>query len=205
MTKIYYIGGSPCSGKSTIAEMISEQYGLYYFKVDNYLDDYIRKGTTSNKPFSSQVLKLSADETWMREPMIQNMEELEIYREIFEFIIEDLGEIEAPKGIITEGAAFLPELMNEIKVDSNSYICIVPTKDFQYHHYKLRPWVPEILKDCTDKEQAFENWMERDALFAASVKEKADKLGYRTIITDGTIGADHIYKQVVEWFNLGSC
>jgi hypothetical protein len=56
------------------------------------------------------------------------------------------------------------------------------------------------LKDCTDKKQAFENWMERDALFAVSVKEKADKLGYRTLITDGTIGVDCVYSQVTEWF-----
>jgi adenylate kinase family enzyme len=103
MTKIYYVGGSPCSGKSTLAEMLSEQYDLYYFKVDDYLDDYIRRGSASNKPLSSQALKLSADEIWMREPMIQNMEELEIYREIFEYIIEDLSKIVAPNGIITEG------------------------------------------------------------------------------------------------------
>jgi hypothetical protein len=125
---------------------------------------------------------------------------LEIYHEIFEYIIEDLSKLEAPNGSITEGAAFLPDLMNKLGVDSNSYICIIPTKDFQYHHYKLRPWVPEILKDCTDKKQAFENWMERDALFAVTVKEKADKLGYRTIITDGTVGVDCVYNQVAEWF-----
>ncbi len=202
MAKIYFIGGSPCSGKSTIAEMISEQYGLYYFKVDDYLEAYIGRGNALNKPFSTQVSELSADEIWMREPMIQNKEELEIYREIFGFIMEDLSKIEAPNGIITEGAAYLPDLMNEMQVDANSYICIVPTRNFQYHHYKLRPWVPEVLKDCTDKEQAFENWMERDSLFAVQIKDDADKLGYRTIIIDGTIGPNQIYQQVVKWFNL---
>ena len=44
--------------------------------------------------------------------------------------------------------------------------------------------------------------MERDALFAVTVKEKADKIGYKSIITDGTIGIDNIYEQVVNWFNL---
>ncbi len=202
MSKIYYIGGSPCSGKSTIAQMISERYGLYYFKVDDYLDEYICRGNASNKPFSSKALTLSADETWMRDPMIQNIEELKIYHEIFEYILEDLNKIEAPRGIITEGAAFLPELMNKIKIEPTSYMCIVPTRNFQYHHYKLRPWVPEILKDCTDKEKAFDNWMERDALFATTVKEEADKLGYRTLITDGTIGVEYMYKQVAEWFQF---
>lgn len=202
MAKIYYIGGSPCSGKSTIAKMIADRLGLYYFKVDDYLDKYMSRGKEANKLYSVKAMEMSADEIWMRDPMTQNIEELEIYHEIFEFILEDLNQIETLNGIITEGAAFLPELVNEIKVENHSYICIVPTKDFQYHHYKLRPWVPDILAECTDKEQAFENWMERDALFAATVRENADKIGYQSIVTDGSIDVNTIYEQVVNWFNL---
>lgn len=41
---IYYIGGSPCSGKSTTAKILSEKYGLYYFAVDDYLDKYLESG-----------------------------------------------------------------------------------------------------------------------------------------------------------------
>ena len=41
MKEIYYMGGSPCSGKSTAAEILAERYGLYYFKVDDYLEKYI--------------------------------------------------------------------------------------------------------------------------------------------------------------------
>lgn len=29
MTNIYYVGGSPCSGKSTVAEILAEKYDLY--------------------------------------------------------------------------------------------------------------------------------------------------------------------------------
>ena len=38
MIDTYYIGGSPCRGKSTIAEILSKKYNLHYFKVDDYLD-----------------------------------------------------------------------------------------------------------------------------------------------------------------------
>lgn len=37
MAKIYYIGGSPCAGKSTVAEILSQKYDLYYFKVMIFL------------------------------------------------------------------------------------------------------------------------------------------------------------------------
>lgn len=55
MTNIYYIGGSPCSGKSTIAEMIAKKYDLHYFKVDDYLDKYIAKGKEKGFPFSTKA------------------------------------------------------------------------------------------------------------------------------------------------------
>lgn len=63
-----------------------------------------------------------------------------------------------------EGAAFLPALMRYIGVDEENYVCIVPTEEFQYFHYKQRPWVPHVLEGCSNNELAFENWMKRDAL-----------------------------------------
>lgn len=202
MTKIYYIGGSPCSGKSTVAEIIASKFNLQYFKVDDFLDDYIAKGKEKGKPFSTKSINMTVDESWLRSPIEQNEEELEIYREMFEFVINDLRKIDSPKDILAEGAAFLPELMNCIGVNRNHYICIVPTKEFQYFHYKQRPFVPYVLEGCSNKEQAFENWMERDAIFAETVKQSAEKLGYRTIVTDGKKDINYTYRQVCKAFGL---
>lgn len=40
MRKIYCIGGSPCSGKSTVAEILAKEHNLFYFKVDDNLEKY---------------------------------------------------------------------------------------------------------------------------------------------------------------------
>lgn len=37
---VYILGGSPCSGKSTIAGMLQKEYGFYYYKVDDDLETY---------------------------------------------------------------------------------------------------------------------------------------------------------------------
>jgi hypothetical protein len=42
-SQAYFIGGSPCSGKSTIAEMISRQYQLEYYKVDEYEGEHLQR------------------------------------------------------------------------------------------------------------------------------------------------------------------
>lgn len=41
-----FTASNPCSGKSTIAEILSERYDLYYFKVDDFLDKYTKAGAS---------------------------------------------------------------------------------------------------------------------------------------------------------------
>lgn len=35
-SQAYILGGSPCSGKSIVAEMVATQYGFHYYKADDY-------------------------------------------------------------------------------------------------------------------------------------------------------------------------
>ena len=69
MINTYYIGGSPCSGKSTIAEIVSKKYDLYYFKVDDFLDKYTNMGASKGYEICKKQEKMNAEEIWMREPM----------------------------------------------------------------------------------------------------------------------------------------
>lgn len=202
MSKVYYIGGSPCSGKSTVAEVIEKKYGLYYFKVDDFLDKYIAQGAEKRYKTCSNQSKMSPEKTWMRAPAVQNEEELNIYHEIIEFIMEDISKISSDKDIIAEGAAFLPSLMKMRNIDDNHYLCITPTKDFQIEHYKKREWVPYILEGCSDKKKAFENWMNRDALFAEEVRKQCEETGYKSLVTDEQTELDKRIKDECSQFNL---
>ena len=62
MEGLYIIGGSPCSGKSTIAEMIAEKYDFNYFKVDDYLEQYMKKAQEDGKPLSARAMQMSPEE-----------------------------------------------------------------------------------------------------------------------------------------------
>lgn len=202
LENIYYIGGSPCSGKSTVAEMLTKKYGFHYFKVDDYLDDYLKKGQFEGKPVCTKYANMTSEEIWMREPDIQNIEELQFYREIFEFVLDDLSKINHSKSIITEGAVYLPELMQVLGVDKTHYINITPTFEFQYSNYKKRPWVPHILRNCSNKEKAFDNWMKRDALFAEYVRNQSLELDYKTLTIDGTVSIKKTFQVVCQIFAL---
>lgn len=69
--EVYYIGGSPCAGKSSVAEILSRKYGLCYFKVDDFLDRYIQAGAWKECPVCRKVTSMNAEQIWMREPILQ--------------------------------------------------------------------------------------------------------------------------------------
>lgn len=202
MIKTYFIGGSPCSGKSTITEILAKKYDLYYFKVDDFLDKYIDMGASEGRPVCTRIKSMTPEETWMRDPVMQCEEELAWYREVFDYVCEEINRIQNVKGIIAEGAAYLPDLIKVIKIPYNQYLSITPTKDFQVSHYSQREWVPYVLQDCSDKEKAFENWMERDALFAKDVQRQCEENGYLSLVNNGEMGIEELVKMVECQFGL---
>lgn len=196
---IYYIGGSPCSGKSTVAESLAAHYGLTYFKADDYLESFTVQGAAAGLPVCQRILRMSADETWMRSPQVQCHEEFDYYHEIAPFVQEKLAALSAPR-IIAKGAAFLPCLMP----CAAHYLAITPSRDFQISRYQRRPWVPHVLQHCTDQEQAFANWMERDALFAEEIRRQCQQLGLTHLLTDGSVLPEERLQQAASHFGLSA-
>ena len=202
MNKIYYIGGSPCAGKSTIAEILSQKYHLYYFKVDDYLDSYTKLGALKGYPICKKTIEMSAEQIWMREPVLQCREEFEFYEEVFEYVLADLKQINCENDIITEGAAYVPKLIKQLGLPRNRYISITPTEEFQISHFKRREFVPYVLEGCSDMEKAFCNWMDRDILFAQEVQRQCYEERYASIINDGNIEIDELVSRVAKHFTL---
>ena len=197
--KVLFIGGSPCSGKSTVAELISKEYDAFYFKVDDYLGELIAAAAEQGKSACAGVSGLSADGNWLREPHIQCDEEFRIYDEIAPFVFDKIGELSSGL-VIAEGAAYTPQVMKTYGAEK--YITIVPTPDFQISHYREREWVKYVLAECSDKEKAFDNWMKRDILFAEQVRAECEKLGIPCIVNDGTKTIDELYRCVKTAFGI---
>ena len=197
--EILYIGGSPCSGKSTIAARIAQDYSAYYFKVDDYLIEFVMEAANKGFCACKKAASMNSDQTWLRNPEEQCEEEFEIYKEISELVFDKLNSIEADL-IITEAAAYTPEVMKSI--DYSHYICMVPSPEFQIYHYKQRSWINEILADCTDKEKAFDNWMQRDILFARQVIEQCENDGIFCYVNDGSKNEDEVYDIIKKQLGL---
>ena len=202
MAEIFYIGGSPCSGKSTVAEMLAKKYGFQYFKQDDYLETYIDRGVQEGHELFRKISHMSMEEMWMRPPAVLCAEEIALYEVMFSYSVNDISALPKGYAIIAEGAGFMPDLVKRINVDKLHYICIVPTKEFQVRMYTKREWISEYLSDCSNQNKAFENWMERDALFAETVLREAKDLGYASLVVDGLKSIEANFAAVEGVFQL---
>ena len=204
-TEIYYIGGSPCSGKTTFARYLAAKTGMYHLELDDLLGKYALLGSQKGWSACQRQWAGTPDEIWLREPGEQCRQEIDFYREIFPLIQDDLSQLERDRkitlfaeqsleipaahlerGMILEGAALLPELMQAAGISRRRYICMTAVKEFQIRHYRKRDWAMQMLQGCSDQEQAFANWMERDVLFAEKIREQCQVFDYRFWTADGT-------------------
>ena len=181
-SSVYYIGGASCSGKTTFAKKLAEQYGMHYFSVDDELGEFAEDAIRRKCPVALKHSRMDLDSFYMRDPEVQAEELVTFYHEIFPTVMKTIAERFGPEErVIAEGCAFLPELMKEAGIDSGHYRCMIAEEGFRNEHFRAREWVGLFLAECSDRERAYSLWMKREALFAEKVQAQALALGYEVV------------------------
>jgi len=204
LAHVLWIGGAPCSGKSSLTDMLAGEYGLMVYRCDDAFPEHAECVDPGRHPTFHRLSNLAWDEIWMRPVGVQIAEEMECYREEFEMIVDDLLAYPRSLPVIAEGAALLPRCVSDVLLDRRHAIWIVPTEAFQRAHYtpEQRPWVRDILKQCEDPGRAFRNWMERDVGFARQVVRQVEELELELIEVDGRRTIAENAQAVAEHFGL---
>jgi hypothetical protein len=182
---VCWIGGSPCAGKSTIADVLVKKYGFVLYRCDEAYYEHCKIVTAERQPVFHRLINLSSEDLWMRPVAQQVVEEIAFYHEEFPLILDDLLAYPHTQPVLVEGAALLPECVYPHLSRSRRAIWIVPTGEFQMHHYRQRAWAKDVVKTCSDSERAFLNWMQRDIAFAHHVRREATQRALPLLVVDG--------------------
>jgi hypothetical protein len=140
LAHIFWLGGSPCCGKSTIADRIAARAGMLVYRCDDAFYDHVKLVTPDTQPAFNKIASYDADGLWLRPVEQQIAEEIELYREEFRMILEDLRALPTDRPIIAEGAALMPELLAPLGIPHYKMMWVVPTGAFQRSHYEQRDW-----------------------------------------------------------------
>ena len=190
---LYWLGGSPCAGKSSMAARLAAQYDLRVYAVDAALPRQIEHLTPAAQPVLYKWTHTPWDALWMQPPAVLLAEAIAAYREHCRLVVAEVSALPQDRPVLVEGTCLTPDGVAAHLADPRHGLWVVPTEPFQRAHYPRRgPFVQFILNQCRDPAQALTNWMDRDVAFARWVAQEAAGRGYRVLVVDGsrTI-ADH--------------
>jgi 2-phosphoglycerate kinase len=182
---VFWLGGSPCSGKSSISEIIASRFGLDVYRVDEAFESQAQRFDPLRHPALTKWSQSSWNQRWMQpvESLVQDV--IACYREHFTLVLEDIFSLPKRKSLMVEGTPLLPAQVAGVLSRPSHAIWLSPTADFQIAHYSKRDWVRVVLAQCSEPEVAFHNWMERDIRFAQWIEAEASAAHLSILRVDG--------------------
>ena len=195
-----WIGGSPCSGKSTVAATVAAAGGCGVYSCDEAWDRHSAAATGNRQPVLHALSVIATDVRLRRPVGVQVDDVVAAYHEQFPSILADVRD--APPTIL-EGAALLPDLLAAIDIPADRAMWMVPSEPFQRAHYarphlgvraarrRSRRGRPLRGVDATGRRL-------RDNLVADQARDH----GYDAIVVDGSQSVDELTTLVRRRFGL---
>lgn len=182
---MFWLGGSPCAGKTSIGDILAARFDLDVYSVDEAFEAHAQKFDPELHPTLTRWRASSWNQRWMQplETLVRDV--IACYQEHFTLILADVLSMPKDRPLLVEGTALLPRQVAGVLAERSRAIWVVPTPDFQTEHYARRGWVPGVLEQCDEPEAAFHNWMERDAGFARWLTSEVEALGLELLRVDG--------------------
>jgi hypothetical protein len=205
LAHVLWLGGSPCSGKSSIARLLADRYGLRIYSCDEAFGQHRQQLTTTDQPTLYKWTHTPWAELWMQPAGVLLAEAIAAYREHLDLVMADLRRLPPSEPVLAEGTCLLPDGVQPCLPGPAAGIWLVPTEAFQRGHYPRRgPWVQEIVNQCPDPQQALRNWMDRDVAFAAWLAGRVQALGLELLVVDGQRSIPENARVVAHHFGLSA-
>ena len=204
LDQAYWIGGSPCSGKSSISRLLADRYGLALYEVDASLPRLLPRLDPQRHPTLLRWTSTAWEELWMQPQQALLEQAIAAYSEHFSLILDELVNSVVEQPLLVEGTALLPGLVQTYLASLPRAIWVVPSEGFQRRMYPQRgDWVQGILASCSQPQTAFQNWMDRDAAFARWVFAETARLDLPSLVVEDSSTTDQNADRIAELFGLG--
>ena len=113
-------------------------------------------------------------------------EVFQCYRETFDLVLSEMLLNHADSHVLAGGNCLTPSTIAPILSDSSHALWMTSTESFQRTMHPHRgEWGQQILGQCSDPDQAMQNWMDRDVAFAARLVQEAQENGYKLLTVSG--------------------
>lgn len=199
--QVLWIGGSTCSGKSTIADRIAESRGLAVYHVDEHERAHVERATVAGLPVYERWLAMTLTERWALSPVDELVADtLALSEERLPLILEDIGN----EPTVVEGFQVYPWLVAPLLVSSRQAVWLVCTPAFRRATHFSRPHAWATPSQTEDPERAQATRLERDDRIGEEIARGAHDMGLKAIEVDGSRDLDDIAAEAEMHLELAS-
>ena len=206
LTQVYWLGGSPCAGKTTIAAIIAQEHGWQVYHLDRYIDSYLQRADPDQHPHITRYKHTGLKQFLALPYQEQFQRVLGLSMEYIHFVLADIDDMPDDVPILVEGSNLRLQDVVRYLPDVHHALWMTPTEDFLFRTYPKRgTWVQDVLRHYYPEEQRhdiFAQWMLRDARHAQWASEQAREHDIRLIVVDGKHPIRHNAALVEQHFGL---
>jgi adenylate kinase family enzyme len=197
-----WIGGGQWAGKTTVAGILAERFGLTHYHYDFHdsrghwdrrVAAYARRGEVLADPGPAATYR-----RWT--PQEAADDAINLFAERFAYVLDDLRALQSARPIVADGWGLRPELVAPVTSDLRRMVLLVPTEEFRRAQISRLPRAAALSRPVDDPEAAQRHRTERDRLVASDAVRSAGKLGVRVIRVDGSRDAEEVADLVAEQF-----
>jgi len=208
LSRVFWICGSPCSGKSTISHTITRIYVVFDYHVDAWSENHFARRIAAGDPDATAFMQMSMDQRWI-ERSIETLtqEAIRSWTREFPLVIEDLLVMPKERFIVAEGN-FFPACVAPYLSSPHQAIWLTPTDTFceqsrrrKQAELARRQQRHGVYQEGRDPEQRLRNLIARDCQLARYVKRQAEELGLPLYEVDGSRSSEEMTELVERHFD----
>ena len=189
---VIWLGGAPDAGKTTLAHELARARGLTLYIQDRHEPEHFARATTKQHPEISAFWAMSLDERWVsRAPEEMAAQVVRSSAERFSLLVEDVLALPCDVPMLVEGPWLFPELVAPALSDTHQALWLVPTLDFKQASAAARG-KPGVSHETSDPDRATRNWLARDLLLGAHIRQSAAALGLELWQIDGGLSPEEL-------------
>ncbi len=182
LSHVYWIGGSACAGKTTIADILAKDHGFTVYHCEEHGYEHFERAMAAGTPAVDRIKFHRLEKVILHSPREFIDDSMAWAEEDFKMVLDDLYAMPKEKTVV-EGA-LLPEYVHEI-ADPRQMIFMIAFEGSQREHFlELDQWKVWQQRIEDPEGVFFENLITIFDFVSRAVHESATELGLKVMITD---------------------